>query len=139
MFSWKIGTFEAVVLLIFTLKQTNNSCSQEFLRFVNVALPGNALWKSRCKLPYNCVLFSNKCYYSSLGGDYVKAGLWLRLHRRIKVFESTPLLIPWRAQQPVLLVVLLVAFTTAADLEASSVCPDNSLVLEVVRLMSVSN
>lgn len=51
---------------------------------------------------------------------------------------STPLLIPWQAQQPVLQVVLLVvllgAFTTVADLEAGSVCLAKECFLESAQI-----
>lgn len=44
--------------------------------------------------------------------------------------SSTPLLIPWRALQPEVLVVLQIAFTTGVDLEAGSVCLAKECYLE---------
>lgn len=52
---WGICTIVSVNL---TWKQTGSSCSQEGLFSLTAALASNAPWKSGCKLPYNCLLFS---------------------------------------------------------------------------------
>lgn len=74
----------ATLALYFTVKQAGGCPRQEFLCSYTASWASNSLRKLRCKLPSNCLLFSNKCYYSSLEHEQARADPRQCLPNRIR-------------------------------------------------------